>query len=144
MTDPPIQSRIDEPGSGPISPCLKFNCSLCCHDTEMTLSNEDIERIMKNEYSGFYVKVDDFLCLKNVEGRCFFLKKGVCSIYGYRPLGCTVYPVIFDLDENRAIMDDFCPHTDHFIMEPWHHECLAEAVSTEDRERETRRRVGSP
>lgn len=38
---------------------------------------------------------------------------GVCSIYDFRPKGCTTYPVVLDQTDN-AILDDGCPHGDRF------------------------------
>ena len=47
--------------------------------------------------------------LKNREGYCVFydLKNRKCSVYGDRPAGCRVYPVILD-EEIGIILDDIC------------------------------------
>lgn len=77
----------------------------------MILTEEDIRRLeslgySRGEFSEFR---DGFIRLKNVNGRCFFLRDGKCSIYEYRPLGCRAYPVIFDLSLGRCILDELCP-----------------------------------
>ena len=38
---------------------------------------------------------------------------GICSIYEFRPKGCTTYPVVLDSNDN-AILDDGCPYKDKF------------------------------
>jgi len=47
--------------------------------------------------------------LKNRDGYCVFydLKNRKCSVYGDRPAGCRVYPVILD-EETGIILDDIC------------------------------------
>ncbi len=91
--------------------CLKIGCHKCCEETEMQLSKADVKRIEK---LGF--KVDDFSevkdgvrVLRNVDGKCFFLKEGKCSIYDSRPLGCKLYPVVWDVERRKAVVHDFCP-----------------------------------
>ncbi len=91
--------------------CLEVGCSKCCYETEMPLSEKDIKRIEKLGYrrDEFSVVVDGVRVLKNVDGKCFFLKDDRCSIYEYRPLGCRFYPVIYDVDRRKAVVHDFCP-----------------------------------
>ncbi len=91
--------------------CLKINCHKCCEETEMQLSKHDIRRIEKLGY-----KVDEFSeikdgvrVLKNVNGKCFFLRNGKCSIYEFRPFGCKLYPIVWDVERKRAVVHDFCP-----------------------------------
>ncbi len=78
----------------------------------MILSSEDAQTIMdcgydKNDFS--FVDEEGFIRLKNVDGVCFFLRDNKCIIYSSRPQGCKFYPIIFDLDKNRAIVDPDCP-----------------------------------
>ena len=80
----------------------------------MLLSEADIERIEKLGYlrnSFVEVDKDDFARLKNINGHCVFLdpKSNLCRIYPHRPLGCKLYPVIYDLNKNKCIVDRFCP-----------------------------------
>jgi len=106
----------------------------------MTLSLKDLRAIRKAGFSNFTIKVDGYIQLKNVDGNCFFLDRGNCSIYDIRPLGCQLYPVIFDPDRGCAIKDTYCPWSDSFIVEKWHHELLKREIQQEDDERDRRRK----
>ena len=94
------------------SPCLKHGCSLCCYKTSMPLTRLDINRIVKLGYKirDFAEKVSGCWRLKNVNGKCFFLDGNLCQIYKYRPYGCRLYPLVFDLNKHRALLDDYCPY----------------------------------
>ena len=91
----------------------------------MLLTNEDIIRIEAEGYS----KIDFCLPkketegvnqLKNVKGRCYFLtEKGKCSIYDKRPMGCRVYPLVFELSENDVIIDDDCREVHWFAKQQY-------------------------
>ena len=52
------------------------NCGMCCLETEMILTDEDIRRIIENTYNlleqDFIRIVDGFKTLKNIRGNCFF------------------------------------------------------------------------
>ncbi len=91
--------------------CLEVRCCKCCYETEMPLSEKDVKRIEKLGYSrdDFSIVVDGVRVLRNVDGHCYFLKDGVCSIYEHRPLGCRFYPVIYDVERRKATVHDFCP-----------------------------------
>ena len=88
------------------------NCGVCCTETEMLLSKKDIKRLEKRGISQReFVRFDrqGYLLLKNRDGYCFFYdrKKRRCSVYIDRPLGCRVYPVIFD-EEKGIVLDTIC------------------------------------
>jgi len=91
--------------------CIR--CGICCIGTEMELLWEDIERITKLGY-----RVEDFAAekdvvrLKNVGGHCVFYdeEKRECRIYENRPIGCRLYPLIFDGE--RVTVDKTCPAWD--------------------------------
>jgi len=88
------------------------NCGVCCTETEMLLSKNDIKRIENQGYSQKYFVLynkQGYAELKNREGYCVFYdpKKRRCNVYIYRPYGCRVYPVIFD-EENGIILDTIC------------------------------------
>ena len=90
-------------------------CGKCCYQTEMPLTEEDIKRIEKLGYrrQDFAVKVDGIYRLRNVNGKCYFLdESNRCRIYEHRPIGCRIYPVILDVNSNRAVVDDLCPMKD--------------------------------
>ncbi len=78
----------------------------------MELLPEDIERLIS---LGFRLR--DFACykagyvrLKNVNGHCVFFDERAksCRIYPYRPIGCRLYPLIFD-DVLGVTIDEECP-----------------------------------
>lgn len=95
-------------------PCDFKDCSKCCHETEMILSQEDLARIeevghdRKDFILGGKATREGFWQLKNVNGKCYFLKDGKCSIYSIRPRGCRLYPLIKTLDTNEIVIDDDC------------------------------------
>jgi hypothetical protein len=88
--------------------CL--NCGKCCLDTEMEISNEEIEKIEKIGYSRkkFTIIENGYLRLKNIKGHCYFYnpQDKRCIIYENRPLGCLLYPLI--LNQNRCEIDKEC------------------------------------
>lgn len=90
--------------------CLR--CGTCCKETEMLLSTEDIERLERKGYSkNFFVRFDSesYARLQNRQGRCIFYdaEKHLCKIYEVRPLGCRLYPVIYD-EIKGIVVDRIC------------------------------------
>ena len=89
------------------------HCGVCCEETEMMLSNADVERLegMGHNRQKF-ARFDGhgFVRLRNRLGFCVFynVEKRRCRIYGHRPLGCRVYPVICS-EQEGIVMDDLCP-----------------------------------
>jgi len=96
--------------------CIEKNCIECCIETEMLLSNDDVERIRKLGFDSkfFVAEKNGWLYLKNHDGRCVFHDGVKCLIYDNRPEGCRLYPVIFDMDKKCAVLDNDCPHNDKF------------------------------
>ncbi|MFX1326628.1 MAG: YkgJ family cysteine cluster protein [Promethearchaeota archaeon] len=98
------------------------NCGKCCLETEMILSEKDIE-LIKNTYPNKITK-EDFISknenkqlqLKNIEGYCVFFDYSSknCIIYKYRPQGCRFYPLIYDLKKEKCRLDEDCPRTNLF------------------------------
>jgi len=88
------------------------NCGLCCEETEMELSSDDVKRLEEAGYSldEFAVLGDHVVRLRNVGGWCYFysLADKNCRVYGNRPLGCRLYPVVYLADEGAAV-DELCP-----------------------------------
>jgi len=39
-----------------------------------------------------------------------------CLIYEHRPEGCRLYPIIFDKENNCAILDEDCPYRTIFLI----------------------------
>ncbi len=63
----------------------------------------------------FAVESDGFKMLRNSSnGRCVFHDGKQCAIYSNRPVGCRLYPIIFDEDLNHAVKDGLCPYRDEF------------------------------
>ena len=91
--------------------CL--HCGECCKETEMLLSNKDIERLERKGYErDFFVRFDKegYAILRNLNGVCVFfdVEKRVCRERANRPLGCRIYPVMLDEDKG-IVIDDICP-----------------------------------
>ncbi len=82
-------------------------CHKCCIETEMPLTKKDIRRIRSLGYKDFYINDNGIYKLKNINGMCIFLSKEGCRIYAHRPLGCRLYPLVYD-GEN-VVLDDLCP-----------------------------------
>jgi Fe-S-cluster containining protein len=90
--------------------CL--NCGVCCTETEMLLSKEDIKRLEKRDFNqNQFVNYDKqgYAQLKNSNGHCVFydLQNHKCKVYVDRPTGCRVYPVIVH-EEKGIILDRLC------------------------------------
>jgi Fe-S-cluster containining protein len=79
----------------------------------MLLSSKDIERLERKGYNrDFFVRFDSegYATLKNYRGYCVFydVEKKRCKVRVYRPLGCRIYPVIYD-ETNGIVVDSICP-----------------------------------
>ncbi|MCW4045197.1 MAG: YkgJ family cysteine cluster protein [Candidatus Bathyarchaeota archaeon] len=90
--------------------CLR--CGVCCRETEMLLSNADIARLERKGYTKqFFVQYDKsgYATLRNHQGYCVFynVEKRRCGVYADRPLGCRIYPVIYD-EEKGIVADTVC------------------------------------
>lgn len=99
------------------SPCLAHGCSACCHDTQMPLTEEDAARLeaLGHARAAFTTRGEgNVLQLANVDGACFFLREGKCSVYDARPVGCTIYPFVMTDDGKRVLRDEDCPHRREF------------------------------
>ena len=97
------------------------HCGVCCTETEMLLSNEDIKRLEKRGFhKKYFLTIDKagYAQLKNREGYCVFydLDKRQCSVYESKPSGCCVYPVILD-EDTGIIIDDICQAKDSITPE---------------------------
>ena len=82
----------------------------------MPLSRFDLERISTKGYrfNDFVVKRGGKCYLKNINGRCVFLKENGCGIYSLRPEGCRFYPLVFDENYGKVVIHDFCPYGHEF------------------------------
>ena len=91
--------------------CLR--CGKCCRETEMLLTNADIERLERKGYSKeFFMQFDSqgYAKLRNQMKHCVFYdaEKQRCKVYRERPLGCRFYPIIYDETEG-IVVDSICP-----------------------------------
>jgi Fe-S-cluster containining protein len=89
--------------------CLK--CGACCVGTEMELLAEDIRRVAAAGYApeDFAVERDGIYRLRNVDGHCVFYDPSSrsCRIYSIRPVGCRLYPLVYDGE--TVTVDRSCP-----------------------------------
>lgn len=98
--------------------CLR--CGDCCTETEMLLSRGDIERLERKGYPReFFVLFDreGYAKLRNQHGHCVFfdVEARRCKVYESRPLGCRLYPVIYD-EEKGIVVDEVC-HAQNKVSE---------------------------
>ena len=82
----------------------------------MIVSNNDIKRIEQCGYQkkDFVIRKDGWQQLKNKNHRCVFHDGTTCIIYPNRPVGCQLYPIIYDMDTKEAVLDEDCPYTFFF------------------------------
>lgn len=78
----------------------------------MLLADEDIERLERKGYSKqFFTRFDGkgYATLRNQQGCCVFYdaENQRCKVYADRPLGCRIYPVMYD-EEKGIVVDAIC------------------------------------
>ena len=97
-------------------PCTIHSCVKCCIETRMPLTRFDVERISRQGYrlKDFVVKRRRERQLKNRNGRCVFLGDDGCIIYSFRPEGCRLYPLIYNENNGKGVIHDFCPYGQEF------------------------------
>ncbi len=93
--------------------CSDLNCSLCCHDREVILTHEDLNRLltMGHYEQTFARKSKHGHNLKElifIDGDCIFFKNGSCSVYNNRPTACAIFP--YTMEKGRENFDKGCPH----------------------------------
>jgi len=86
----------------------------------MLLSKEDIARLMRKGYNKeFFAQFDTagYSKLRNRQGHCVFydVEKRRCKVHGDRPLGCRLYPVIYD-EASGIVVDSIC-HAQNTVSE---------------------------
>jgi uncharacterized protein len=83
----------------------------------MLLLDDDVKRIvgLGFEESDFAISSDGFKMLRNSsKGRCVFHDGKQCTIYANRPVGCRLYPLVFNENLNRPVKDRLCPFRAEF------------------------------
>ena len=100
-------------------PCKINRCVHCCIETRMPLSLLDMNRISKIGYrlEDFAIRTEEGWRLKNQFGRCIFLAEGGCEIYPHRPEGCRLYPLAYDENSGKIVLDSICPYRYGFNVE---------------------------
>ena len=97
--------------------CLSHNCFKCCLNTQMLLTNSDIKKISELGFKNFFrVNKVGMSLLRNYNGKCTFHNGKICKIYNSRPIGCRLYPAVFDEIENKVVLDDHCPYRGEFVL----------------------------
>ena len=101
------------------------DCGICCLNTDMILSEQDISLILKSCTSNDLHR-EDFIFrnkkghfqLKSIVNHCVFFDTitKTCEIYYARPQGCRFYPLIFDYDKKKCVFDKDCPRTHLFYQ----------------------------
>jgi len=78
-----------------------------------------MKRISKLDYrrEDFAIKTDEGWRLKNRFGRCVFLVEDGCKIYPHRPEGCRLYPLAYDENSGKMVLDNLCPYRYKFKVE---------------------------
>lgn len=131
------------------NPCAEHDCALCCYETEMPLTESDIQRLVAkgHDRDAFVEYSNGFAVLRNRpatppdEGHhCVFLVDKKCSVYSDRPIGCQWYPIVIT-PERRALKDDECPHRDEFRTPPSAQRELMKILNTMSREGKARKRA---
>lgn len=106
----------------------------------MLLLEEDVERIRKIgfKYEFFVVNRDGWLYLRNVKGMCVFNDGKKCLIYESRPIGCRLYPLVYDEDYGIINLDEYCPHREGFKFSKADREEVLSFIERLKKERELR------
>ncbi|MCJ7507057.1 YkgJ family cysteine cluster protein [Candidatus Bathyarchaeota archaeon] len=106
----------------------------------MPLSDSDVARIKGLGVSEnlFVVERKGLQKLRNSMGRCVFHNGQACTIYGDRPEGCRIYPVLFDRDTKEVILDRDCSHKEEFRVAPGISHEIIRLVRRLDAERNSR------
>jgi len=89
------------------------NCGICCKETMMELSSDDVGQLnLKGYHLREFAVIDKKgIRLRNVDGYCYFYSQAEkrCTVYKNRPLGCYIYPVMHVTNEGVAMIDELCP-----------------------------------
>jgi Fe-S-cluster containining protein len=104
-----------------------MSCAACCKPTEMLLSPADLARIVAKGHDLAACTIPSrqhphLRELKSTGNRCFFLngKEPIgpfsCVLYPDHPSGCKSYPLIYDVDTGKAILDKkYCMYWKLFL-----------------------------
>ena len=97
------------------------DCGKCCLFSQMILSEKEYKKIMKKnkdlrQLNAFSLGDDGFLRMRTINGECVFFDKITkrCSIYRIRPMGCRIYPIHFNFEEQICKFGKLCPKPKEF------------------------------
>jgi hypothetical protein len=106
----------------------------------MSLTHQDIHRITTTGYqpSEFIIYEEGEWRLANQQdhGACVFLKDKKCQIYENRPIGCRIYPLVFNEARRQAVIDSLCPFSSEFEITDVDRENLFALIKQLDKESE--------
>ena len=118
-----ISHRLDDAfGTGcNLTICGDISCSKCCHDREVILTHQDIERLLTmGHYEQTFSRPSRWgHNLKELifyQGECIFHQGGKCSVYSNRPTACRIFPMT--LGVSGMEIDPKCPHGSQFRSDP--------------------------
>lgn len=126
-------------------PCVAHVCTKCCYEAEMPLTEADMARLeaLGHRRADFVVLDDESVAqLRMVDGHCYFLRSGRCSVHRERPIGCRLYPRVWDQYTDRIVLDEFCPFADEFPADAGVDRLVRSTLRTLYEEAAQRRRSG--
>ena len=103
----------------------------------MALTRGDVKRLRALGYRDrdFLGVIKGERYLLNHHGACVFLGEQGCRIYPHRPMGCRLYPLVYDARTGRSVLDSECPHRDEFRIREDDVRRLRDLVRAVQRER---------
>ncbi|MFX1233406.1 MAG: YkgJ family cysteine cluster protein [Promethearchaeota archaeon] len=111
------------------------NCGICCQNTEMLLSEQDIRlieekllNITRNDFTELNER--GMHQLKNKNSHCVFLDNSskMCTIYKIRPQGCRFYPIVYDYNKKVCLYDRDCPRVKKFYLDDYKFKKVCEKI----------------
>lgn len=135
MNDPGAAGSVQPEYEG--LPCVRHGCTKCCYEAEMPLTEADIVRLeaLGHRRQDFALLDDERVPqLRMTDGHCIFLLGGRCSVHADRPVGCRLYPLVWDQFAGRVVRDEFCPFTLEFPRDPIGARRVEETLATLRRE----------
>lgn len=106
----------------------------------MSLTHQDINQITKAGYQPaaciIHKEGEWRLANQQEPGPCVFLNDKKCQIYDIRPVGCRIYPLVFNEERRQAIIDSLCPFRNEFQVTDVDRENLFTLIKQLDNESE--------
>ncbi|MBN1389892.1 MAG: YkgJ family cysteine cluster protein [Candidatus Thermoplasmatota archaeon] len=101
--------------------CMDMKCTKCCQEREIVLTHDDVHKLLTmGHYEQTFARPSkwghNLKELVFIQGKCIFLKDGICSVYKNRPAACRAFPMT--LGDRGPVIDPSCPHGEHFRNDP--------------------------